>query len=49
MGDIDGARMVDITREYVRSFFDLHLNDGYGTLLDGPDPQYPEVLIEVKP
>jgi len=49
MGEIDGERMVAITREYVREFFDRHLNDGYGSVLDGPDPQYPEVLIETKP
>jgi dienelactone hydrolase len=49
MGDIDGLRMVDITRKYVRAFFDRHLNDGYESLLDGPDLQYPEVSIETKP
>ncbi len=49
VGGIDGGRMVDISREYVRAFFDRYLNDGYGSLLDGPDPQYPEVLIKTKP
>jgi pimeloyl-ACP methyl ester carboxylesterase len=49
MGDIDGSRMVDIARAYVRSFFDRHLNDGYGSLLDDINPRYPEVLIETNP
>ncbi len=49
MGEIDGARMVDITRVYVRAFFDRYLNDGFGAVLDGPDPEYPEVQIETKP
>jgi hypothetical protein len=40
-----GARCVDITRAYVRAFFDLHLRGQPQTLLDQPSPRYPEVTF----
>jgi hypothetical protein len=36
---------VDITRAYVRAFFDLHLRGQPQTLLDQPSPRYPEVTF----
>jgi hypothetical protein len=47
--DIDagtsGARSLDITRAYVRAFFDLHLRGQPQALLDQPSPRYPEVTF----
>jgi hypothetical protein len=40
-----GARCVDITRAYVRAFYDLHLRGQPQTLLDQPSPRYPEVTF----
>jgi predicted dienelactone hydrolase len=41
--DLEGTRSVDITRRYVRAFFDLHLRDRRQPLLDRPSARYPEV------
>ena len=45
--DIDaslpGARGLEITRAYVRAFFDQHLRSRPQALLDQPSPRYPEV------
>ena len=38
-----GARSLDITRAYVRAFFDQHLRGEPQALLDRPSPRYPEV------
>jgi predicted dienelactone hydrolase len=38
-----GARSLDITRAYVRAFFDQHLRRRPSSLLDQPSPHYPEV------
>lgn len=38
-----GSRSVDITRRYVRAFFDLHLRGEPQPLLDRPSVRYPEV------
>ena len=47
--DIDaglpGARALDITRAYVRAFFDQHLRGEPQALLDQPSPRYPEVAF----
>jgi dienelactone hydrolase len=47
--DIDahlpGARSLDITRAYVRAFFDQHLRGTPQALLDQPSPRYPEVTF----
>jgi dienelactone hydrolase len=42
---LSGARSLDITRAYVRAFFDLHLRGEPQTLLDQPSPRYPEVTF----
>jgi dienelactone hydrolase len=43
--DIRGARSLDITRSYVRAFFDQHLRGSAQTLLERPSPRYPEVTF----
>ena len=40
-----GARSLDITRAYVRAFFDQHLRSKPQALLDQPSPRYPEVTF----
>ena len=42
---IPGARSLDITRAYVRAFFDQHLRGRPQALLDQPSPRYPEVTF----
>ena len=42
---LSGARSLDITRAYVRAFFDQHLRGKPQTLLDQPSPRYPEVTF----
>jgi dienelactone hydrolase len=42
---IPGARALDITRAYVRAFFDQHLRGKPQPLLDQPSPRYPEVTF----
>jgi hypothetical protein len=42
---ISGARSLDITRAYVRAFFDQHLRSRPQALLDQPSPRYPEVTF----
>ena len=39
------ARSLDITRAYVRAFFDQHLRSEPQALLDQPSPRYPEVTF----
>ncbi|MEV5740662.1 alpha/beta hydrolase [Microbispora rosea] len=41
--ELAGSRSVDITRRYVRAFFDLHLGGKPQPLLDRPSVRYPEV------
>ena len=43
--DLSGARSLDITRAYVRAFFDHHLHGRPQALLDQPTPRYPEVTF----
>jgi predicted dienelactone hydrolase len=43
LGSIDGARGLQITRAYVRAFFDTYLNKTPSSLLQGPTSIYPEV------
>jgi dienelactone hydrolase len=40
---LSGDRSLDITRAYVRAFFDLHLRGRPQSLLDQPSRSYPEV------
>jgi dienelactone hydrolase len=42
---LSGARSLDITRAYVRAFFDQHLRGESQALLDQPSPRYPEVVF----
>jgi Platelet-activating factor acetylhydrolase, isoform II len=42
---IPAARSLDITRAYVRAFFDQHLRGKPQALLDQPSPRYPEVTF----
>ncbi|MFI1730976.1 hypothetical protein ACH40E_17420 [Streptomyces acidicola] len=42
---LSGDRSQQITRRYVAAFFDLHLKGVSRTLLDGPSPEYPEVVF----
>jgi dienelactone hydrolase len=42
---LPGARSLDITRAYVRAFFDQHLRGRPQGLLDQPSPRYPEVMF----
>jgi dienelactone hydrolase len=42
---LSGARSLDITRAYVRAFFDQHLRATPQVLLDEPSPRYPEVTF----
>jgi dienelactone hydrolase len=41
----DGARALGIQRAYVRTFFDRHLREADGALLDGPSEDFPEAAI----
>lgn len=43
LGSIDGVRGLQITRAYVRAFFDMYLNKAPSPLLQGPSGTYPEV------
>ena len=42
---LPGARSLDITRAYVRAFFDQHLRSSPQALLDQPSPRFPEVTF----
>ena len=42
---LPGARSLEITRAYVRAFFDQHLRGRPQALLDEPSPRYPEVTF----
>jgi dienelactone hydrolase len=42
---LPGARSLDITRAYVRAFFDQHLRSTPQALLDEPSSRYPEVTF----
>ena len=42
---LSGARSLDITRAYVRAFFDQHVHGRPQALLDQPSPRYPEVTF----
>ncbi|MEK4007542.1 alpha/beta hydrolase family protein [Paenibacillus sp. FSL H3-0333] len=43
---LDPVHTVDISRTYVRSFFDQYLLDEPQALLNGPSAEYPEVTFE---
>ena len=43
--DLTGTRSAEITRRYVRAFFDLHLRGEPQHLLDAPSARCPEVVF----
>jgi hypothetical protein len=45
LGEIGGRRMWRVTSDYLRAFFDRHLKDEPSSLLDGPSPNHPEVVL----
>ncbi len=47
LGPIDGSRGLEITRAYVRAFFDTYLSHSASPLLQGPSSSYPEVQFEI--
>ncbi|GGF94663.1 carboxylic ester hydrolase [Paenibacillus albidus] len=46
--EMDPVHNIDITRSYVRAFFDQYLKEEQQPLLQGPSPQYPEVKFDEK-
>jgi dienelactone hydrolase len=44
-GPLDGARALDVTRAYVRAFFDRHLAGRGGQLVERPSASFPEVTF----
>ncbi|WP_342438494.1 prolyl oligopeptidase family serine peptidase [Paenibacillus sp. FSL L8-0436] len=44
--DIDPVQNIDITRSYVRAFFDQYLNNEPQSLLDGPSADFPQVKFD---
>jgi hypothetical protein len=46
VGPIDQARALEVTRRYVRAFFDTHLKATRDALLDGPNDEFTEVRFE---
>jgi dienelactone hydrolase len=47
LGPIEGDRMLRIINAYTLAFWDETLKGEISPLLDGPSPDYPEVMIEV--
>ncbi|KAI0193435.1 hypothetical protein F4808DRAFT_358320 [Astrocystis sublimbata] len=43
-GSIDGNRQIKIMNSYVKAFFDFTMLGGDSALLDGPSPEWPEVI-----
>ncbi len=43
---IEPVKNIDITRSYVRAFFDQYLKGEHSALLDGPSSKYPEVKFD---
>ncbi|MGH3191707.1 MAG: alpha/beta hydrolase family protein [Streptosporangiaceae bacterium] len=43
--ELSGGRALEITRAYVRAFFDLHLRGTPQALLEQVSPQFPEVMF----
>jgi dienelactone hydrolase len=46
IGPIDQRRALEVTRRYIRAFFDTYLKDKPDKLLQGASSDYPEVLID---
>lgn len=45
LGSIPSERSTKITRDYLTSFFELHLKDQPTRLFDEPSPEHPEVVL----
>ncbi|WP_257454772.1 alpha/beta hydrolase family protein [Archangium lipolyticum] len=45
LGTIDGRRMWRVLSDYLRAFFDRHLQEAPAPLLDGASPFYPEGVL----
>jgi hypothetical protein len=45
-GTIDAGRCLVLVNRYAQAFFDLYLKDEPSSLMDGPSPEYPEVMFE---
>ncbi|WP_158501827.1 hypothetical protein [Vitiosangium sp. GDMCC 1.1324] len=45
LGTIDGRRMWRVLSDYLRAFFDRHLQDAPAPLLEGASPSHPEGLL----
>ena len=45
-GPIDPTRALDVTRRYVRAFFDTHLKGAPDALLEGASREFPEVRFK---
>ena len=46
MGSINQIRALEVTRRYVRAFFDTHLKRTPDPLLEGPSPNFPELRFK---
>jgi predicted dienelactone hydrolase len=46
IGPIDPHRALDVTRRYIRAFFDTFLKGKPDKLLEGTSPEYPEAFLE---
>jgi predicted dienelactone hydrolase len=46
LGEITGARVIEIVRVYTLAFFNDVMRGDHSTLLDGPSPDFPEVTFE---
>jgi len=46
LGAIDQGRALEVTRRYVRAFFDVHLKRMPDRLLDGPGAEFPEIRFK---
>ncbi len=48
LGEIDGMRCLKIQNDYIKAFFDKHLNGIEAEILNGVSADYPEVDITIK-
>jgi hypothetical protein len=48
LGKIDGYRMMNIVNTYVSAFFNKHLKGIDSPLLNGPSPDFPEVIFKAR-
>jgi hypothetical protein len=48
VGEIDGNKMLKIMNAYIVAFFDKHLRGIDSPLLNGPSPDFPEVILKAR-